>query len=343
MNLPVLLAASINWHSFFFLLFALVACGMAIAVLVSANIVRMAFYLTISLGAVAGLFMLAGAHFVGAMQLLIYVGGTLVLLIFGVMLTAQAQFIEMKTRGGEWVLAAIVGGSLLAVLIAAATSVPSWQSPDQKFADAAAKLDVNADTTAIGNAFVGARVDSLAQPNEQLRRGMSGYFLPFEIVSMHLLVVLIGAAYLARARVSTSGAPARRRAAAQPRRRNALATAVLVLAFAAHCGCAAICFLPGATFKTQIYGMATVQSWFWPALGTTCAIAALLTLVILNWQKWGYYALVVLAVIEIYMLHRAEAPLLIIGGAGLISLVWLVILYSVLQIGGERSHWAQSE
>ena len=64
---------------------------------VSANIVRMAFYLVLSLAATAGLFFLAGADFVGAMQLLIYVGGTLVLLVFGVMLTSQDRFISMKT------------------------------------------------------------------------------------------------------------------------------------------------------------------------------------------------------------------------------------------------------
>ncbi len=79
----------------------------------SSNIVRMAFYLVMSLGATAGLFFLAGADFVGAMQLMIYVGGTLVLLIFGVMLTAQGPFISMKTRSGEWILGGIVGGSLL--------------------------------------------------------------------------------------------------------------------------------------------------------------------------------------------------------------------------------------
>jgi NADH:ubiquinone oxidoreductase subunit 6 (subunit J) len=44
----------------------------------------MAFYLVRSLAATAGLFFLAGADFVGAMQIMIYVGGTLVLLFFGV-------------------------------------------------------------------------------------------------------------------------------------------------------------------------------------------------------------------------------------------------------------------
>ena len=76
----------IHWHSLLFLLFAGIACAFAVAVAVTANIVRMAFYLVISLAATSGLFFLAGADFVGAMQLMIYVGGTLVLLIFGVML-----------------------------------------------------------------------------------------------------------------------------------------------------------------------------------------------------------------------------------------------------------------
>ena len=44
------------------------------------------------------------------MQLMIYVGGTLVLLIFGVMLTAQGPFISMKTGGGDWVVALLLSG-----------------------------------------------------------------------------------------------------------------------------------------------------------------------------------------------------------------------------------------
>ncbi len=117
-----------NWHSIYFLLFSLAACGFAVAVVLSSNIVRMAFYLVLSLGATAGLFFLAGADFIGAMQLLIYVGGTLVLLIFGVMLTAQSPFISMKPRPGDWVAAAIVGGMLIALLIQAGISVPDWQN-----------------------------------------------------------------------------------------------------------------------------------------------------------------------------------------------------------------------
>ena len=201
----MVLVAAVNWHSVFFLLFASLACVFALGVLFSSNIVRMAFYLIISLGATAGLFFLAGAHFVGAMQILIYVGGTLVLLIFGVMLTAQATFISMNTGGGEWVLAAIVGGSLLFLLLQTALSVPQWRTPrsDQATLAAAEK----GTSAALGMGLIGARVDRLAEPNARMRQGMSGYLLPFEIVSIHLLVVLIGAAYLARAkrRVSPAG------------------------------------------------------------------------------------------------------------------------------------------
>src|SRR5262249_11193331 len=91
----------------------------------------MAFYLVLSLAATSGLFFLAGADFVGAMQIMIYVGGTLVLLIFGVMLTAKGPFIVMRISAAEWVLGAIVGGSLLAVLVSAATAVHAWQPAPQ--------------------------------------------------------------------------------------------------------------------------------------------------------------------------------------------------------------------
>ena len=193
----------INWHSVFFLLFGLVACGFSVAVVLTSNIVRMAFYLIIALGATSGLFFLAGADFVAAMQLMIYVGGTLVLLIFGVMLTAKGPFITMKTSAGEWILAAFVGGSLLVVLLSAATSVRAWNQPQE--------LTPVAQVTAtrLGMALMGARVDTLTETNPVQRSGMSGYLLPFEIVSVHLLVVLIGAAYLARPKRRMRGSAAK--------------------------------------------------------------------------------------------------------------------------------------
>jgi NADH-quinone oxidoreductase subunit J len=189
--------AAINWHSFLFLLSGGLACAFALGVLFSNNVVRMAFYLIISLASTAGLFMLAGANFLGAMQIMIYVGGTLVLLIFGVMLTAQATFVSMKTSGGEWIAGLIVGGALLLVLVQAATSIPAWTTvrPDQN-AVAASEIE---SASSIGQSLIGVRVDGLHQEDATQVAGLSGYILPFEIISIHLLVVLIGAAFLARA------------------------------------------------------------------------------------------------------------------------------------------------
>ena len=219
---------AINWHTFFFLLYALVACGFAVACVVSTNIVRMALCLIVSLGATSGLFFLAGADFVGAMQLMIYVGGTLVLLIFGVMLTAQGPFVSMKTGGGDWIVAVMLSGCLAAILVPATFSVVAWRSPGpvalaEGHADGSGpaallvskEVDHGADATEasgdgisdarpktatpIGLGLLGARVDSLnSETPAALKPGMSGYLLPFELVSMHLLVVLVGAAYLAR-------------------------------------------------------------------------------------------------------------------------------------------------
>lgn len=189
---------AVNWHSVFFLLFALIACAFAVAVVVAGNVVRMAFYLVLSLGATAGLFFLAGADFVGAMQLMIYVGGTLVLLVFGVMLTAQGPFVSMKTSGGDWIIAAVVSGALLAVLVPAALSVPAWHGPAPAAEGQPALAEAPPTAAPLGMGLLGVRVDRLDEPAADAQQVRSGYLLPFEIVSVHLLVVLVGAAYLAR-------------------------------------------------------------------------------------------------------------------------------------------------
>ncbi len=197
------LLAGIDWHTFLFLLFSLLACGFGLAVVFTSNVVRMAFYLTLSLSSTAGLFFLADAEFVGAMQFMIYVGGTLVLLIFGVMLTAQSRFVQMKTNAGEWVLAAVVGSALFVLLARTALMNPDWRTPREDRDQVAVVESQTA--TAIGQALTGVRTDRLDNTDSTLAGGLSGYLLPFEIASVHLLVVLIGAGYLARAKRRTQG------------------------------------------------------------------------------------------------------------------------------------------
>lgn len=189
--------AEINWGSFFFLLFAAISIAFALAVLFTSNVVRMAFYLVLCLSAAAGLFFLAGADFVGGMQIMIYVGGTMVLLVFGVMLTAQSAFVSMKSSGFDWMVTAMVGGSLFLLLLVAAFSVDEWSIGSET----PPPVDQRVTATRLGAGFLGMRVDVDEQPNESLRPGMAAYLLPFEVMSIHLLVVLVGAAYLARTKV----------------------------------------------------------------------------------------------------------------------------------------------
>ena len=96
-----------------FWVFAILTCGAAVAVVATQNVVRMAFWLIVSLGSVSALFFLLHADFLGAAQLLIYVGGTVVLLVFGVMLTASGPSVRIKTSPAEAFVGAGVGLLLL--------------------------------------------------------------------------------------------------------------------------------------------------------------------------------------------------------------------------------------
>jgi len=205
-----------------FWLFSFMACGAAVLVVAVQNVVRMAFWLVISLGAVAALFFLLQADFLGATQLLIYVGGTVVVLVFGVMLTASGPYLKIQTSAGEMFLGGGVGLLLLALLVTSvcstdwnALTIAGKSSPAQ--ADAIAKRNsaLTAETVqagrtgrTLGLSFLGLRTDrDLGAPAGNFRSS-PGFLLPFEIISVHLLVVLVGAAYLARTK--------RRRADANP-------------------------------------------------------------------------------------------------------------------------------
>jgi len=174
----------------------------AVGVLVTQNIVRSATWLLFALAGTAGIFFLLGADFVGATQLLVYVGGTLVLVVFGVMLTAQGPFITMRTTAAEWAVAIIVGALLYGVLVVSIVLGTEKMLPGDADSTMAADPARSMNTVQIGQSLLG--LEQAAPPARvagtgQIRKPVS-YLLPFEIVSVHLLVVLIGAAYLARAK-----------------------------------------------------------------------------------------------------------------------------------------------
>jgi NADH:ubiquinone oxidoreductase subunit 6 (subunit J) len=217
-----------NFDQFLFWAFTAITALCAVAVVVSQNIVRSATWLLFTLGGTSAIFFLLGADFVGATQLLVYVGGTLVLVVFGVMLTAQGPFITMKTGPAEWVVSAVVGLIFLAVIVVSILQT-TWPAPpaDPRMNDAATSMS----TTNLGLALLGfpEATQHTSSKAEDLRAGprpveLTGfdrtkaplsrrvrtrmaYLLPFEIVSVHLLVVLLGAAYLARAKRRRGAVP----------------------------------------------------------------------------------------------------------------------------------------
>ena len=187
-----------NLTAILFYALAVLTGACAVAVVVSQNIVRAAAWLLFALAGTAGIFFLLNADFVGATQLLVYVGGTLVLVVFGVMLTAQGPFIKMRIGAAEWAIAAFVGLLLYAVLAVSLLQINV----------AGAEPGPMSDSENIGQALLGVRetapqteitgVPAQGTPRSAVSRTRMSYLLPFEIVSVHLLVVLIGAAYLAR-------------------------------------------------------------------------------------------------------------------------------------------------
>jgi NADH-quinone oxidoreductase subunit J len=353
------LLAALNLHSTAFLLFALVACGFAVAVVLTSNIVRMAFYLTLCLGATSGLFFLAGAEFVGAMQFMIYVGGTLVLLIFGVMLTAQARFISMKTSGAEWVLAAILGASLFLLLIKSGFSVESWRQPRQDLASLPAS--VSKTSTPIGLALTGVRVDQLDESNEQIRRGMSGYLFPFVIISMHLLVVLIGAGYMARTKRLGAGGIAARLAAppAAPRqrRRSAAVLGGVVSGIAVNAGLGILGLAYWKLKPFQDWAHQQMQrflgttdlfpgdaaDWLIPLLGVTFLLNVIMLLVIDGWQKWGVVGLVAISILQVLAVGNSGLEPWVAGLFFVVAFAPVALLVLLLTTGKRPTLWEQMD
>jgi NADH-quinone oxidoreductase subunit J len=184
-------------HVVLFAVVATVTAVSALGVVLSRNVVRMAVWLLFTLIGVSLLYFLLGAEFVGAAQLIVYVGGTLVLVVFGVMLTAQSPLRELRTRPGELVVGGILGAVLLGLLVAVSFRIGTPSEPNPGDLPGPSPLGL----TFLGvNEVNHAGVVSGTPEGVAVGRTPVSYLLPFEIVSVHLLVVLVGAAYLARAK-----------------------------------------------------------------------------------------------------------------------------------------------
>lgn len=143
----------------------------AFFVVTNKNIVHSAFFLLFTLFGVAGIYVLLGADFVAIVQLIVYVGGILILLLFGVMLTNKITNVEIKT-GTTNVLPAVIGVGLFTGALLAAMINSNWNTIES---------EIPLQTTgSLGHLLI----------NE--------YVLIFELLGIILLVALIGAASIAR-------------------------------------------------------------------------------------------------------------------------------------------------
>ena len=154
-----------------FYLIALITVVSAGMVAFSSNIIYSAFSLLGTFMGVAGLYIFLGADFVAAAQVLIYVGGILVLILFAVMLTHRITDVAITNRAAGRVPAVIIIGVLLYLLIQAIKETPWVKAKEVIYAPTTAK---------IGDLFL-----------EQ-------YLLPFELASLILLAAMIGAVVLSR-------------------------------------------------------------------------------------------------------------------------------------------------
>lgn len=158
-------------YDIIFYLFAILTLGSGYLVVTSKNIVHAAFYLLFTFFGVAGIYVLLGADFLAIVQLMVYVGGILILLLFGVMLTNRITDVKIRT-GTVHIIPAVVGTGLFMGVIVSMMLRTNWKSEP-------AELPI---TTMYGLGRI-LLVD---------------YVLVFELLAILLLVALIGAASIAR-------------------------------------------------------------------------------------------------------------------------------------------------
>jgi NADH-quinone oxidoreductase subunit J len=153
-----------------FYLISAVTLGSAAGVAFSRNIVYSALSLLGTFAGVVGLYACLAADFVAVVQLLVYIGGILVITIFAVMLTHRIADVNVSNRSVGGAPALAIAGGVLAIMTGAMWRT-HWHLED---------VAPRPTTYGIGNAFLGE------------------YVLPFELASLVLLAALIGAIVLSR-------------------------------------------------------------------------------------------------------------------------------------------------
>ena len=171
------LLSQIEPGSLFFYLLATVTVLSAAGVALAPNILYSAFSLLGTLASVAGLYMYLGADFVGIAQLLIYVGGILVLILFAVLLTNRIGEMNITNLSAGLIVGIPAAIAVIGLLVKSALGT-DWPVTETATAPTTAR---------IGDAF------------------LKEYLMPFEIASLVLLMALVGAMVIARRAAKETG------------------------------------------------------------------------------------------------------------------------------------------
>ncbi|MFQ6610485.1 MAG: NADH-quinone oxidoreductase subunit J [Fidelibacterota bacterium] len=154
-----------------FILIAAITIASAIWVVTSGNLIYSAVALLFTLFGVAGLYVFLFADFLAATQVVVYVGGILVLIIFGVMLTNKIVDNRLSHLSRPRFMAGVISFFIF-ILLMTVISTTTWHTGDVQ--------SVDATVHEIGKSI------------------LTTYLLPFEVASLLLLAALMGSALLSR-------------------------------------------------------------------------------------------------------------------------------------------------
>jgi NADH-quinone oxidoreductase subunit J len=164
-----------------FYVLAVLILGSAIMTITRRNVVYSAVWLISTLVGVAGVFLLQGAEFLAGVQIIVYIGGIMVLFLFVIMLVpVQEEAAQRRFSNQKWLAFACAAGVFAMLALIAVRGVGALNHPGM------------AEPVGIG---------SLTKNSESVGLVLfSEYLLPFELASVLLLVAIIGAVVMSKAR-----------------------------------------------------------------------------------------------------------------------------------------------
>jgi NADH:ubiquinone oxidoreductase subunit 6 (subunit J) len=145
--------------------------GSALAVVLSKNLFHAVLWLALALTGTAGIFLLLNAEFLAAVQLLLYAGGIITVVVFAIVVTERLIGERLSQTNRGVVSGALVSGGLLAIIV---STLMQRQLP-------LTPLPQPSDLTGL----LGQQV-------------LTTFVLPFELLALLMLVAMLGAIYFAR-------------------------------------------------------------------------------------------------------------------------------------------------